>query len=132
MALVDESPLDQAIRLQVTDDFWAKNSRPPADEMGMRPNVTVRSVRYGGASYAPASGLLGAKVYLDGAEPSFDGPIFESRNNIVGNDDAMAFVVSPFRLRIQKSMGQLETPVKLRALRRDLARIKTVLRERQR
>ena len=37
-----------------------------------------------------------------------------------------------FRLRIQKSMGQLETPVKLRALRRDLARIKTVLRERQR
>jgi large subunit ribosomal protein L29 len=36
-----------------------------------------------------------------------------------------------FRLRIQKSMGQLETPVKLRLVRRDLAKIKTVLRERR-
>jgi large subunit ribosomal protein L29 len=36
-----------------------------------------------------------------------------------------------FRLRIQKSMGQLETPLKLRQLRRDLARVKTVLRQRQ-
>ena len=35
-----------------------------------------------------------------------------------------------FRLRIQKSMGQLEAPAKVVALRRDLARIKTVLRER--
>ena len=36
-----------------------------------------------------------------------------------------------FRLRIQKSMGQLEAPIKLRTLRRDLARIKTILRERR-
>ena len=36
-----------------------------------------------------------------------------------------------FRLRIQKSMGQLEAPAKVREVRRDLARIKTVLRERQ-
>ena len=36
-----------------------------------------------------------------------------------------------FRLRIQKSMGQLEAPTKLRTLRRDLARIKTILRERR-
>ena len=36
-----------------------------------------------------------------------------------------------FRLRIQKSMGQLEAPTKLRTLRRDLARIKTILRERK-
>ena len=35
-----------------------------------------------------------------------------------------------FRLRIQKSMGQLEAPAKVRDLRRDLARIKTILRER--
>ena len=35
-----------------------------------------------------------------------------------------------FRLRIQKSMGQLEAPAKLATLRRDLARIKTILRER--
>jgi large subunit ribosomal protein L29 len=34
-----------------------------------------------------------------------------------------------FRLRIQKSMGQLEAAHKLKALRRDLARVKTVLRE---
>jgi large subunit ribosomal protein L29 len=36
-----------------------------------------------------------------------------------------------FRLRIQKSMGQLEAAQKLKALRRDLARIKTVLREKE-
>ena len=36
-----------------------------------------------------------------------------------------------FRLRIQKSMGQLEAPTKLRTLRRDLARVKTILRERR-
>jgi large subunit ribosomal protein L29 len=32
-----------------------------------------------------------------------------------------------FRMRIQKSMGQLESPVKIRGLRRDLARVKTIL-----
>jgi large subunit ribosomal protein L29 len=36
-----------------------------------------------------------------------------------------------FRLRIQKSMGQLEAAYKLKALRRDLARVKTVLREKE-
>ena len=36
-----------------------------------------------------------------------------------------------FRLRIQKSMGQLEAAGKLKALRRDLARVKTVLREKE-
>ena len=36
-----------------------------------------------------------------------------------------------FRLRIQKSMGQLEAAHKLKALRRDLARVKTVLREKE-
>ena len=36
-----------------------------------------------------------------------------------------------FRLRIQKSMGQLEAPGKVRDVRRDLARIKTILRERE-
>ena len=34
-----------------------------------------------------------------------------------------------FRLRIQKSMGQLEAPAKVRGVRRDLARIKTILGE---
>ena len=34
-----------------------------------------------------------------------------------------------FRLRIQKSMGQLEAPDKLRTVRRDLARVKTFMRQ---
>jgi large subunit ribosomal protein L29 len=37
-----------------------------------------------------------------------------------------------FRLRIQKSMGQLEAPAKVVVLRRDRARIKTILREKDR
>ena len=36
-----------------------------------------------------------------------------------------------FRLRIQKSMGQLEAAHKLKALRRDVARLKTALREKE-
>jgi large subunit ribosomal protein L29 len=36
-----------------------------------------------------------------------------------------------FRLRIQKSMGQLEAAHKLKSLRRDLARVKTVLSEKE-
>ena len=36
-----------------------------------------------------------------------------------------------FRMRIQKSMGQLEAPEKMRVVRRDLARIKTVLRQKR-
>ena len=36
-----------------------------------------------------------------------------------------------FRMRIQKSMGQSEAAQKLKALRRDLARVKTVLREKE-
>ena len=36
-----------------------------------------------------------------------------------------------FRMRIQKSMGQLEVPNKIVAVRRDLARVKTVLRQKR-
>ena len=32
-----------------------------------------------------------------------------------------------FRLRIQKSMGQLDAPLKVRVVRRQLARVKTLL-----
>ena len=35
------------------------------------------------------------------------------------------------RLRIQKSIGQLEAPAKVRDIRRDLARVKTILREKE-
>tara|TARA_B110000263_G_C15255205_1_gene486133 strand:- start:180 stop:365 length:186 start_codon:yes stop_codon:yes gene_type:complete len=34
-----------------------------------------------------------------------------------------------FRMRLKKSMGQLEAPAQLRGLRRDLARIKTLIHE---
>jgi large subunit ribosomal protein L29 len=34
-----------------------------------------------------------------------------------------------FRMRIQKSMGQLEAPGKIRHVRRELARVHTVLKE---
>jgi large subunit ribosomal protein L29 len=36
-----------------------------------------------------------------------------------------------FRMRIQKSMGQLEAPEKMKTVRRDLARVKTVLRQKK-
>jgi large subunit ribosomal protein L29 len=36
-----------------------------------------------------------------------------------------------FRLRFQKSIGQLDNALKLRETRRDIARVKTVLREKQ-
>ena len=34
-----------------------------------------------------------------------------------------------FRLRVQQSIGQLDNAVKLREIRRDIARVKTVLQE---
>jgi large subunit ribosomal protein L29 len=37
-----------------------------------------------------------------------------------------------FRLRLQKSMGQLESPLRVRTSRRELARVKTVIREKER
>ena len=37
-----------------------------------------------------------------------------------------------FRMRVQKSLGQLDAPVKLRFTRRDLARLRTVISEKRR
>jgi large subunit ribosomal protein L29 len=34
-----------------------------------------------------------------------------------------------FRMRIQQSLGQLEAPGKIRTVRRELARVQTILRE---
>ncbi len=34
-----------------------------------------------------------------------------------------------FNLRVQQAMGQIENPMRLRLLRREIARTKTVLRE---
>ena len=36
-----------------------------------------------------------------------------------------------FRLRVQKSIGQLENAIKVREVRRDIARVKTVLKQKQ-
>lgn len=36
-----------------------------------------------------------------------------------------------FRLRFQKATGQLENPLKIRQIRKDLARVKTLLTEKQ-
>ena len=36
-----------------------------------------------------------------------------------------------FRMRLQQSLGQLDAPLKLRFTRRDLARVKTVISEKQ-
>ena len=36
-----------------------------------------------------------------------------------------------FRMRIQQSLGQLDAPLKLRFTRRDIARIKTVITQKQ-
>jgi large subunit ribosomal protein L29 len=36
-----------------------------------------------------------------------------------------------FRLRVQQSLGQLDNALKLRETRKDIARLKTVLKEKQ-
>lgn len=36
-----------------------------------------------------------------------------------------------FRLRFQHAVNQLENPLKLKTVRRDIARVKTILRERE-
>ncbi len=36
-----------------------------------------------------------------------------------------------FHLRLRKATGQLESPMKLRQIKRDLARLETILRERE-
>jgi large subunit ribosomal protein L29 len=36
-----------------------------------------------------------------------------------------------FRLRFQKSIGQLDNALKIRETRRDIARVKTILRQRR-
>jgi len=37
-----------------------------------------------------------------------------------------------FNLRMQQSVGQVENPLRIRELRRDIARINTILNERER
>lgn len=102
MALPRETKLDQIIRMQIDEAFAKQNARPPMMDLGKQIGVRVTDVRFDGATYAPAAAaLVGAAVDLRGRnQPFADGPVFESRNNIVGNDDAMAFVIQPFELAI--------------------------------
>ncbi|HYH45048.1 MAG TPA: hypothetical protein VEG34_05135, partial [Thermoanaerobaculia bacterium] len=105
IALVHEDPLDQVIRTQIEDKkFLERNLREPAERMKIRIGVDVYNVLFDGKPYfgAARDALLGAKVYLEGKDEPFQGPIFDSRNNIVGSDDNMAFVVNPFELAIRR------------------------------
>jgi len=52
-------------------------------------------------------------------------PVDDLRNRVKDLDDQV------FRLRIQTAMGQGESGNKMRPLRRELARVKTVLREKE-
>jgi len=105
IALVHEDPLDQVVRTQIEDkEFLRRNLPEPAERMKIRIGVDVCNVFFDGKPwFGPArDALLGAKLYLEGKDEPFQGPIFDSRNNIVGSDDNMAFVVNPFELAIRK------------------------------
>lgn len=111
MALANEDPLDQVIRLQASPEWLKRNARPPLLNMDISVGVSVKSALFNGVSYEGASNVIGAKVYLDGVDFPLPGPTFESRNSTVGSDDTFAFVVNPFNLRIE----QESTGVKLTA-----------------
>ncbi len=111
MALATEDDFDQKIRLQFTEDFLNKNLREPAREMGLeeklRDGVQVYKVTFDGKPWEHRKKLINAKVCLgpfpdDNSSDESELPTFESRNNITGSDDTMAFVVDPFHLQIRK------------------------------
>jgi hypothetical protein len=108
MALVSEPPLDQTVRLQLDPHgpLRVRDHNPvrvtedgPKDLV--RVGVDVRSVRFDGRPYPEGEALFaGARLSLEGRNPPFPGPIFESRNNIVGSDDTMMFIINPFDLAV--------------------------------
>lgn len=100
MALVSEPPLDQVIRLQLDPSSGLK-VRDPGPELGKDVGVTVQEVKFDGRAYPDGQALFGgARLSLEGENPPFPGPIFESRNNIVGSDDTMNFIINPFDLAV--------------------------------
>ena len=46
-------------------------------------------------------------------------------------DEASALTQQLFKLRFQKATGQLENVTRLREVRKDLARVKTIMREKE-
>lgn len=112
MALTNEAPLDQIIRLQLDDEFARRNLRAPAQRRSV--GVYVVDVQFDGKPYANKADLIGAAVSLQGRTPAFAGPLFESRNSIVGSDDTMTFVVNPFHLCISKHDAKHEVRIEAR------------------
>jgi large subunit ribosomal protein L29 len=47
------------------------------------------------------------------------------------NEELVALKEELFRLRFQHATNQLENPLKLRTVKRDMARVRTILRERE-
>ncbi len=47
------------------------------------------------------------------------------------NKDLVALKEELFKLRFQHATNQLENPLKLKSVKRDIARVKTILRERE-
>src|SRR5262249_36585360 len=82
--------------------------REPAVINGLVPGVTVRGVSYDGQPYPPGAALTGLPIALSGRTSTFAGPVFTSRNNIVGSDDTMALTVDPFDLRIGNEIRALD------------------------
>lgn len=108
MALAHEDPLDQIIRLQIDAEYLAKNARAPLREMFRNREfllgVKVRSVSLDGQPWrAGIDALANQPLTLNGGDAPLKGTVFDSRNIITGNDDAMAFVVYPFNLAIGKA-----------------------------
>lgn len=106
MALTTEHALDQVIRLQ-PDPYVHEHLREPGKQLGYKVGVTVRWVELDGKRWKKPEPhpLVGGAVSLQGRHPGFEGPIFESRNNIVGSDDTLAFVINPFELVIDSPAG---------------------------
>ncbi len=112
MALSTEDKLDQVIRLSVDDKYLEKNLRPPGALIGMdvhlRNGIQIKNAVYNGEAYPDCNmvgltlNLAGAnRVFEDGTRSVFDGPTFESSNNITGSDDEYAFAIMPFHLQLK-------------------------------
>ncbi len=54
-----------------------------------------------------------------------------SKSDVELNDELDALKQELFRLRFQHAVNQLENPLQLKQVRRDIARVKTILRERE-
>ena len=109
MALSTEDNLDQVVRLRVDEEYIRKNLRPPGRLIGMdnnlRRGVVVTGVQYDGQGYQ--SNLMDAQLDLLGKDGIFNGPIFESRNNVTGSDDELSFVITPFKLHVKGKQVEL-------------------------